>query len=290
MLSAVALGVATLGAACSASNFQVAPTFAETGVPSDGSANDSASSLDAVVGRDAPIPDGDAYVLGVLADKPVGYWRLDDPANALTAADSSGGGHPGTCVPPAKIAFGVSGALATEPSSTAARLQGGGTIVMGDFFDFVGNAPFSIEVWARPASADSTYRRLVAKETSPAGIRNGYGLELTRQGALSASEASIGFSRYVNSNEAVVSAVITILPATYHHIVVTYDGIALSLWIDGALQDTAQSLQPAVDIKNGFALGGEQDGAEYEGLLDEVAVYDRVLPHSRIVAHWAHHR
>ncbi|MDB4995309.1 MAG: Autotransporter adhesin [Myxococcaceae bacterium] len=284
MLAAGILGVATLGAACSAANFQVAPTpTSEGGVTADGSATDGATPVDAVSPDVRPTG---AYADAVIADKPLGYWRLDDPIGAPSAADSSSGAHQGTCL--GSVSFGVSGALATDTSSTSVDLQGG-TIAMGDFFDFVGNAPFSIEVWARPAFADAQYRRLLAKESVPASTRDGYGLELTRQGALPANEASIGFSRYVAGAEDRVSTVITIVPETYHHIVVTYDGALIKLWVDGAVRDSMESLKPAKDTLNAFALGGEQAASLYQGHLDEVAVYDHVLPDNRVVAHWAHH-
>src|SRR5262245_61608327 len=39
----------------------------------------------------------DEFANAVLADQPVGYWRLGEPVGSVTAADASGNGNDGTC-------------------------------------------------------------------------------------------------------------------------------------------------------------------------------------------------
>jgi hypothetical protein len=74
----------------------------------------------------------------------------------------------------------------------------------------------------------------------------------------------------------------------WKYVVVTFDGITLTLYIDGQSQDS--SATPIVSIPattNGFVLGGRNGGnfLHYAGVIDEVAVYDKALSPARIDAH-----
>src|SRR5207302_10787440 len=51
----------------------------------------------------------DAYVSSVLADGPVGYWRLGEPPGSARVADASGNNRTGTVS--GGVALGVTGAL-----------------------------------------------------------------------------------------------------------------------------------------------------------------------------------
>src|SRR5262245_40894099 len=54
---------------------------------------------------------GSGYTAAVLADQPLGYWRLGEAPGAATAIDSSGNDHPGSYFGPALV-LGVEGAIA----------------------------------------------------------------------------------------------------------------------------------------------------------------------------------
>ena len=68
--------------------------------------------------RAAPGADETTYSATVLADAPVGYWRLDE-SNGRTAYDSSGANRNGTYAA-AGVALGASGALTGDPDTAAA--------------------------------------------------------------------------------------------------------------------------------------------------------------------------
>jgi hypothetical protein len=285
---ALASAASVLGVACSSSTFHVAPEpAADAGDASveSGAVTDADTASDTLLSPDVR-PTG-VYADLVIADKPLGYWRLNDPIGAPSAADSSSGGHPGTCL--GKVSYGVEGALATDPSSTGVDLQTG-TISMGDHFGFTGTAPFTFEVWIRPAFADDMFRRIIAKEVAPPAVREGVVLDLVRPNALAPNQAKVGFSRFVGGAEDRVTGIISLTETTYHHVVVTYDGSVLKLWIDGLPRDSLTTTGILKSTTTPFALGGEQAGSIYEGHLDEVAVYDHALTANRILAHWAHRR
>jgi hypothetical protein len=62
-------------------------------------------------------PPSTAYADAVLADSPIGYWRLGE-SSGTTAADASGGGHPGT-YNGGNVTLGVTGAVGGNTAITS---------------------------------------------------------------------------------------------------------------------------------------------------------------------------
>src|SRR5688572_17236588 len=94
------------------------------------------------------------YPAAVMADKPILYYRLDDPA-APTVKDSSGNGRDGIY----KGGVVLQTAGATADSNFAAQFDGADDRIevpnLPDAnFSFTGKATFAIEVWVK--RADST--------------------------------------------------------------------------------------------------------------------------------------
>lgn len=65
---------------------------------------------------------------------------------------------------------------------------------------------------------------------------------------------------------------------TWYHVVTTYDGSALHLWVNGT-ESTASSETPALGSNTGFKIGDRlgSSGWELDGLIDDVRVYDYQL-------------
>ena len=105
-----------------------------------------------------------SYADEVLADSPVGYWRLGE-TSGTAAADSSPNGLGGVYTN--GVALGVGGALNGDPNA-AVRFDGTNDLVtMGDpasgALDF-GASDFTVEAWV--ATTDITDRTIVGKKTS----------------------------------------------------------------------------------------------------------------------------
>ena len=77
-----------------------------------------------------------------------------------------------------------------------------------------------------------------------------------------------------------------------HHIAGTYDGAALQVYLDGDLETADGGLRATgalgnYDTVHGLGIGGGfVDGAGFKGTIDEVAVYSKALPASRIREHF----
>jgi hypothetical protein len=213
----------------------------------------------------------------ILAEKPVAYFRMGETAGSATLRDevtSQSSPIAGT------VERGVVGSIAGD-SDTAMTFEGHGSIrVAGSDASFSGVVPYSIECWIRPSEVDENYRRIVSNEIAGTDPRQGWLLWIVDR-----TSGGVGFERYVDGKgEGVISRSIP-PPDRWTHVVGTYDGSALSLYIDGVLIDTAISPRPLEGQAN-LTLGkGIADGII--GGLDEVAIYDRALTTERIALHHA---
>jgi hypothetical protein len=72
------------------------------------------------------------------------------------------------------------------------------------------------------------------------------------------------------------------------HMVGTYDTVTMRLFIDGEEVDNDITTIEFVDNPFELHIGRWSDGGNYfHGMIDEVAVYGRALPPSRVALHYA---
>jgi hypothetical protein len=130
---------------------------------------------------------------------------------------------------------------------------------------------------------DSEYRVIFSKRTvDDAGVQ-GYWL-YARAGLL--GEPGIQFESIRSGQYHVVQSALPL--GVFHHVVVAMDASSILLLIDG--EQRAQSINPLARVDNGtaFALASDLRGtSHHQGALDEVVIYDRVLPLARVRAHYA---
>src|SRR5262249_50713586 len=140
----------------------------------------------------------------------------------------------------------------------------------------------TIEAWVMPTTVDSVYRAIVSKER-PSDPRNGYLMWIRQE----SGTARFGFERRFSTPTATSTIAVVPLPITrFVHLVGTYDGTRLTIYVDGAMVEVLASSHPLED-QNGLLVWGATDyaAAPFEGSLDELAIYDKVLPAGRIAAH-----
>lgn len=94
-----------------------------------------------------------SYAATVLSDGPIAYWRLDDTTTA-TAKDSSGYGHDGSYQ--GGVTLGATGIPGDVDKAVYFDGSGEMTVTLPGLFDFAGNAPYSVELWAKPASGPTS--------------------------------------------------------------------------------------------------------------------------------------
>jgi hypothetical protein len=70
---------------------------------------------------------------------------------------------------------------------------------------------------------------------------------------------------------------------TWTHVAATYDGATLRLYINGA-QVSSQPHSGAIVTSTGaLRIGGDSAGEYFQGLLDEIRIYNRALSPSEIL-------
>jgi hypothetical protein len=210
----------------------------------------------------------------VLADAPVGYWRLGEAAGAQ-AADEVAPAHDGMYV--GAVSLGEQGAIAGDPD-TAARFDGiSGQVVIGDYLDFPDTDAFSVEAWIDPDDVQAAVccSMIVSKQTTPMDDGWQIGIAEVPQVVFVAREVDPSFENAGG-----------LLPVgKWVHVVGTYDSTTMRVYIDGVEVDAVPSSVLLSDHAAPLKIGSRDDGEIYAGLIDEVAVYDHALTPERVLAH-----
>lgn len=231
----------------------------------------------APAGDGAPGGDGgtsNAYRTMVMADGPIGYWRLGDPTSPA-AKDEVPNGHDG--VYSGGVALGEPGALAGDPN-TAARFDGADDrlkITLPSNFDFAAKAPFSVEAWVKRTSAKLG---ILSKGVYGADAGGYAGWFLV----YNAQNTEVEFFR---SGSSLVS---TTAPPNdaFFHVVATFDGVTLLLFVNGQQVASAANQKDMAATTGQLIIGYGENWGTYQGVIDEVAVYDKPLPPPRVKAHY----
>jgi hyaluronoglucosaminidase len=218
--------------------------------------------------------EGNSYSEAVLADEPLGYWRLDDESTP-DALDSSPNGNHGTYF--GGLQLGEEGALASG-DNRAVHFDGSGGIDFDDRFDFADVSPFTLEAWIRPDTVDSIPRGIFHKIFEGSNIQ-GYSFSVDDMYGLR-------LSRWSNGVENSVTTLMPPLAGGYSHVVASYDGVTMRIYLNGALAADGISMIPLIDNTGHFQAGRVGMQQHFIGTLDELAVYDKALSNEEVEKHY----
>jgi hypothetical protein len=219
------------------------------------------------------------YKAEVMSDTPALYLRFDEASGQLVAMDQTCQ-YDGT-YPDAGVTYQVQGAL--TDGDPAVSLDGTAGIAMPPGLDFAGTSPFSVEFWAN--QTDQTGFGFAVDHGDYVSARSGWDMILPQ-------EAGVAIERW-NSGKTEGSSVTSASPLSrneYHHIVGTFDGSKVALYIDAQLQAFTNVATPLPEAGIPWSIGRENcmvcGTNGYVGSLDELAVYTKALAPDRIVAHY----
>lgn len=260
---------------------------------------------------------GDSYADEVLADGPVAYWRLGEHDLLDPIADASGRGLDGEYALYGKPGpeLGLPGAIAGDPDA-AVRFQaepgfgcfgcGQGHMPIGGPLDLglVGGALLTLEAWFKLyPSSDAVFTRSafprIFHYNAPGGQyafgvvgddSAGYPDKRSVWAAVGAGFLSDGVIKAASCDSVWRSD----SEEWYHFVATIYstaEGTEIRLFLNGEELLDLEDSDPIYWQDPQATLAGrrEPDGRPvqgFPGLLDEVAVYDQVLPDERIRAHF----
>ncbi len=217
-----------------------------------------------------------SYPAAVMSDQPVGYWRLGETSGTL-AMDASGNGNTGTYA--GGVTLGVGGALGGD-SDTAVKLDnssGHVTVPAGPSLEV--SAPVSVEAWVKPNSYGGNHEQHIVTKGSGYGDWN---LGLDPSGRPFISLTTDG-NRYVYAFGGGGA-----LPlGTWSHLVGTFDGYKLRLHANGVAGAPTTWYQWPRLTNWTYTIGQDlTSGNQFDGSVDEVAVYSGALAGDRVSAHY----
>ncbi len=200
------------------------------------------------------------------ADGLAGHWTMDGNGN-----DQSGQGNHGSPVGSTSYVAGrISSALLL--SSSSSRLE----VPDNNSLDMTG--AITISAWIRPQSSGTQY---VISKKGKSSI-DGYELSLSNKGKVFVrfNEDSSGNSYRVDSS--------TKYPTngqTWMHVVATYDGTTIKLYINGELQGSKNASFQIATNDLPLSIGSGQDGYRgMTGAIDDVRIYSRALNDAEVAA------
>lgn len=243
----------------------------------------------------------------VMADGPIGYWRLGETPGSVTAADASGKGNNGKVE--GLVIFGQPG---FHGGDTAAQFDGATARIVVSNTNTLNPTRITMETkirWDGPTPARD--RQRILEKESYGGTTN-YGLSITPDGYVHV-ELRRRVSGDPESMEAETSGVKGMVAlGAETHVAATYDGLFIRIYLNGELKEEKQVNSSEVDIdpsrdpgttyapveiyETSLAIGARIGytppdrpplGRRYfRGLIDEVALYPTALSAERILAHY----
>jgi hypothetical protein len=219
------------------------------------------------------------YRDAVLADSPVGYWKLDETSGS-NAADSVGG-RTGTYTNGPVL--GQSGALPDAVNNKAVSLDGSNDRISVPYAAALSPATFTLEAWVK-LNGTASWQEVAGSydETSPGGGYRGYWLGVNGTNW-----------NWEIDNGTTYTLIGAPVPAvgSWTHLVGTFDGTTGKLYANGALIASSAAAY-APNANSPFAIGSTYYRSSanwsdaFNGAIDEVALYNTALTATKIRTHY----
>jgi Concanavalin A-like lectin/glucanases superfamily len=225
------------------------------------------------------------YAKAVLASRPVAYWRLEDfeGPSALDSVtneknarfeDSAAFYLPGP---------NMGGLSSTKSLNHAVHFAGGRLRASVDHVD----ASYTVELWfwnGLPTDARPVTGYVLSFGSQDTGRKSGDSIGI---GGAGTASGRLFFSS-LSAASTVLRGKTEIAFKTWHHLALVRDRRRVSLHIDGRAEpELSGDVEPAITNQPAILwIGGRSRGdSNFEGKLDEIAVFDRALSAREIAEH-----
>lgn len=213
----------------------------------------------------------------------IAYWKLDETSSPTTYAEMDGGLN-GSCVgicPTATITGQVNGAQLFDGSSTGINITPDASL------DWGVNDSFSVELWVKGEPGQSC---AAADEVLLGRADGSAGTGLWALGCTAGTGKASFQLRDANNTGVALESTRVITDGLWHHVVAMRDGVndVNYLTVDGtdivsAIQDYTGEFAPITAV---LSLGHLESTAHFRGALDEVALYNGLVPTTDILTHY----
>ena len=225
-----------------------------------------------------------------LATEPV-PWNSLIASNLGSVGSAANGAYLGS------TSHGVDGALTSDSTNKATGFTDG-VVSIPALSQFNTANAFSIELWLKPSVLNGIYvyptpclaGSYYSEYYQPNTVRlNGWSLH---QADPSFSNGNGFYFRLYNTSGdtafTAASAALQVSTNEWYHVVGTYDGSTISLYVNGELANSVAAGGPfRPNVKYPLTFGARSNGSyTYTGLLDEAAFYTNALSASQVLAHY----
>ena len=143
--------------------------------------------------------------------------------------------------------------------------------------------PFSLEAWILPSTLNTEYRGVLSNQSDDDAGRDGYLIYIQ-------ADAGLGPERWSNGMSNPIASPASVRQATWAHVVGSYDGALLTLYVNGAVVAGPAASNLSIPAHPGcsFAIGAMFCGTVgfFAGTMDEVAICDHALTPARVLVHY----
>lgn len=229
------------------------------------------------------------YKAAVLGSVPALYWRLGETVGT-TAADTSGNGNTGTYT--GTYTLGQSSLLSSDSSDASVSVgsaSASGYIQSSYSAPWVAGSKVSIECWAKwTAQGDADTTNGGAGIFATAGTNTHLYLTINTQASASGSAGDVWFTPDRLSASPACTWTGATTKAGTHHYVLTFDEAAdtAELFVDGVSKGTKTVTTAYSTAETQTFKAGDDGLTQWQGLVDEVAVYTRILSAAEIQQHF----
>jgi chitodextrinase len=204
---------------------------------------------EATTGATSPVPPG-----------LVGAWGFSEGAGSTTA-DASGGGNVAT----------ITGATWTNQGrfGNALSFNGAGNVLrVASSASLNLTSGMTLSAWIRPTASQTGWRTIVQRQADAYFLTAGSDAGTLRPAGGGTIGGGVSYVTGPTANPL----------NTWTHVAVSYDGANLRIFINGAQVATRVSGGSIQTVANPLWIGGNTPYGEYfQGLIDEVRVYNRAL-------------
>jgi len=200
----------------------------------------------------------------------VGSWSFDE-GKGQVANDASGNGNNGTLGSSA-IADSADPEWVTGKNAGALRFDGKNDYIEKTSFSGLSSSAITVEAWVK-GNFNSNWVRILNHEWESS----------SGSWLLFLKNSEVDFGLYTTSQVKAIKT-IALNNNTWYHIVGTYDGTTVKVYVNGVL-GVSQPVSTSLDSSGNIDVGGK-DAGSFNGLIDDVHIYNLALTEAEVKYHY----